>query len=231
MPLGAKPSMDGRGVTSDKPSPTTGLSVKASGPESCWLSGAVTAGCWRAIWDVSMTRGFGSSGCCSAGSSLESRFSRAAPRPNKATFLKEPLRLRVFDCWDKADARAPAGLSEAFSGSAGRPGEGNCWDRESLRLDLLSEVRRKGNRDRILPPEPLRLRLLLDASGERGGLVGWVIVLFSIVILSLYAVDLRWDREVLQFFASCLRSNTIYKGGRFHSGQFHSNIRSRYECC
>ena len=56
----------------------------------------------------------------------------------------------------------------AASARGGLPEE--SWEvlvcRDSLRLDLLSEVRKKGNLDRMLPPEPLLLRPPVAISGD-----------------------------------------------------------------
>lgn len=154
----AYPSIDGRGVGSEIPRPRPSFFTIGCGlsvfPDS-------VVGCVATV--VSIAKGF------------SSRFSRAAPRPKSATFRRDPLRFRVFCCWEIAATRARGGLLEGSGWAA------ECRD-SLLRLDLLSEVRRKGNLDRILPPEPLLLRPPIAISGEDPfWLCGWVGGTFSIL--------------------------------------------------
>lgn len=139
-----KPFVDGRGVGSDIPKPRP--SPAAVGCEKETPSGSAAGGCSIRDVSVSIARGF------------NSRLSRAAPRPSRATFRSDPFRFRVFCCWERAPASARGGLP------AGSEELSVC--RDSLRLDLLSELRKKGNFERMLPPEPLLLRPAVAVSGD-----------------------------------------------------------------
>src|SRR5688572_33103570 len=91
----AKPSIDGLGVRSETLNPKSSLSpVPAS--EDVATATAPEGSISR---DVSTTSG------------LESLLSRWAPLPSKATFLREPLRRRVFCCCCTTEDMADVGVA------------------------------------------------------------------------------------------------------------------------